>query len=104
VTYGSDVALMPYSSWTDGRTRSYEEYWGGTSYPWCQSVSDPYGNYNDPYWENPYKSTTELQNAGNHMVGLSAHGSLRLSGSSYNWAYDRILRYYFTGVGLSPTY
>jgi len=96
VTYGNDVALTPYSSWTDGRTRSYQERWGGTSYPWCQSVLDPYGKH-------ATMSTSELEAAGNHMVGMSANGSVNLA-ANYGWDYQRILKYYYTGIGLSSTY
>lgn len=91
------VAITPYSSWTDGRTRSFQERWGGTSYPWCKSVADPYG-------KNTTMTTAQLEAAGNHMVGLSANGALKLAGTSYNWNWDRILKYYFTGVSLTQIY
>ena len=97
VTYGSEIALTPYSSWTDGRTRSYQERWGSTEYPWCKSVSDPYGKH-------PTMTTAQLEAAGNHMVGVSANGSLKLAGSSYNWDYQRILKYYYTGIGITSKY
>ncbi len=94
--YGSEIALSPYSSWTDGRTRSFEERWGSTLYPWCRSVSDPYGKH-------PTSTTAELEAAGNHMVGLSAHGSLNLA-TNYDWDWDEILRYYFYGVRFVEAY
>jgi SpoIID/LytB domain protein len=97
VTYKSDVALTPYSSWTDGRTRSYEERWGSTDYPWCISVADPYGKH-------PTMTTDQLVSAGNHMVGLSAHGSLNLAGDDHNKKYDYILKYYYTGIDLTAKY
>ena len=93
VGYSGDVALTPYSSYSDGRTRSYEEVWGSTEYPWCQSVSDPYGKY--------LGSTLP---SGNHMVGLIAHGSLNLADDSYKWDYQRILKYYYTGISLNTFY
>ncbi len=95
-TYASDVALTPYSSWTDGRTRSFQERWGSTAYPWCQSVPDPYGKH-------PTMTTAQLEAAGNHMVGMSANGSVNLA-ANYDWSYDRILKYYYTGIGLTPVY
>jgi peptidoglycan hydrolase-like amidase len=97
VMYGNEIALTPYSSWTDGRTRSFEERWDSTDYPWCQSVSDPYGKH-------ATMSTAELEAAGNHMVGLSAHGSLNLAGDDYNWDWQDIINYYFTGVRLQTAY
>ncbi len=96
-TYGGNVALTPYSSWTDGRTRSFEERWGSDEYPWCKSVSDPYGKH-------PTLTTAQLEAAGNHMVGVSANGSLKLAGSSYGWDYQRILKYYYTGINITTKY
>ena len=101
--YDNDVALTPYSSWTDGRTRSFEEHWGSTLYPWCQSVSDPYGDYNGDYWDNSYKSTSDLIALGNHMVGISAHGALTLANDK-GWDWDRIMKYYLTGINIVSIY
>lgn len=96
VMYQDRIAITPYSSWTDGRTRSWEERWGSDNYPWCKSVSDPYGKH-------PTMSTTELVNAGNHMVGLSAHGALDLA-DDHNWDWDRIMKYYYSGISFSTAY
>ncbi|XLQ20246.1 MAG: SpoIID/LytB domain-containing protein [Candidatus Moraniibacteriota bacterium] len=101
--HGDDVALTPYSSWTDGKTRSFEEHWGSTLYPWCQSVSDPYGDYNGDYWDNSYKSTSDLVASGNHMVGISAHGALTLANDK-NWNWDRIMKYYLDGINIVSIY
>ena len=89
-TYARDVALTPYSSASDGRTRSWQEKWGGTSYPWCQSVPDPYG-----------KDLT--RSGGSHMVGMIGFGSENLAGT-YGWDWQRILKYYYTGIGLTTNY
>jgi peptidoglycan hydrolase-like amidase len=97
VKYGGGVALTPYSSWTDGRTRSFEERWGSDNYPYCQSVKDPYG-------EHPDLSTQELFDSGNHMVGLSAHGALELAGDDYDWDWRRIVNYYYEGVDIKEEY
>lgn len=93
----NEIALTPYSSWTDGRTRSFEEVWGGTAYPWCQSVADSYGRH-------ATMTTQQLQDAGNHMVGLSAHGSLALADSAYNWSFTDILNYYFRSINFRTAY
>ncbi|HWQ59939.1 MAG TPA: SpoIID/LytB domain-containing protein [Candidatus Fimivivens sp.] len=94
-TYGGDVALTPYSSWSDGRTRSFKEVWGSSDYPWCQSVSDPYGKH-------PTMTTAQLKAAGNHMVGLIAHGSLDRAGAG--WSHIKIMKYYYAGIGLDVAY
>ncbi len=95
VTYDGDVALTPYCSYSDGRTRSWEEKWGSDDYPWCQSVSDPYGKH-------PTMSTSQLEAAGNHMVGLIGYGSVDRANAGWSWS--RILRYYYTNISLSETY
>ncbi len=103
--YGKEVALTPYSSWTDGRTRSFKERWGSNDYPWCKSVSDPYGDNKKSSKPSVASMTTEqLVAAGNHMVGMSANGSLRLAGGDYEWDYKKILNYYYTGIDLTSKY
>ncbi|MFC1608606.1 hypothetical protein ACFL2R_00530 [Patescibacteria group bacterium] len=87
IYYKGDIAITPYSSWTDGRTRSFEERWGSKKYPWCQSVADPYGKH-------PGKPTQQLENEGNHMVGLSANGAVVLA-RDHGWSWTQILEYYF---------
>ncbi len=105
--YGEDIALAAYGSWTDGNTRRYEDgHWGGTCrsitgtrssvYPELSKVSDPYG-------KNPSLSTCELAASGNHMVGLSANGSLVLA-RDYDWDWTKILNYYYTDINLVKEY
>ena len=92
VYYDGDVAITPYSSSTDGRTRSWEERWGSTHYPYCKSVPDPWG-----------KVDGAGDIAGNHMVGLSATGALNLAGDE-GWSWDKILKYYYTGIDIVTVY
>jgi Repeat of unknown function (DUF5648) len=94
--HGNDIALSPYSSWTDGRTRSFLERFGSTQYPWCQSVADPYGKH-------PSQSTAQLEASGNHMVGISANGALKLA-SSEKWDWRRIISYYLNNVSVQTRY
>ncbi|MBU0648020.1 SpoIID/LytB domain-containing protein [Patescibacteria group bacterium] len=85
VTYDGKVALTPYFSRSDGRTRSFEEVWGSKNYPWCVSVPDPYN---------------EGMSLNGHGVGMSALGALRFAeeeGKTYDW----ILKYYYTGIDVS---
>ncbi|MFC1644670.1 hypothetical protein ACFL08_01430 [Patescibacteria group bacterium] len=96
VMYREKIAITPYSSWTDGRTRSFESKWGSSNYPWCQSVSDPYGQH-------PTKTTSQLTSEGNHMVGLSANGALTLA-RDHGWSWVRILSYYFTDITILRVY
>jgi len=95
--YKNEIALTPYSSWSDGKTRSFEERWGSDEYPWCKSVSDPYGKHST-------MATAKLEAAGNHMVGLVANGSVKLASSKYKKTYDWILKYYYSKISLEKMY
>jgi len=89
VTYNGELAITPYFSWSDGRTRDWQEVWGGSGKPWLVSVQEPQG----------YEKTTLY----GHGVGLSAYGAMMLA-DNYNYTYDRILKYYYTGTGLKKIY
>jgi peptidoglycan hydrolase-like amidase len=93
--------VAAYSSCTDGRTRSYEERWGGPSdqYPYLVSVPDPNGICTTP----PYPASYFQGKSGNHMVGMSAYGALNTINKE-GLTYDAILRYYYTGVILIRAY
>lgn len=96
ITYNNTLALSPYSSWTDGRTRSFLEKFGSNLYPWCQSVADPLGKH-------PSLTTAELENQGNHMVGISAHGALNLA-SKEHWDWKKIITYYLSNTSIQSKY
>jgi peptidoglycan hydrolase-like amidase len=83
VTYSGNVAITPYFSNSDGRTRSAQEVWGITYWPWLQSVADP-----------DCKGMT----LNGHGVGLSGYGALKRAerGDSY----QAILTYYYTGTAV----
>jgi peptidoglycan hydrolase-like amidase len=89
VTYNGEVVVTPYFSYSDGRTRNWEEVWGGSAKPWCRSVVEPAG----------YDKTTMY----GHGVGLSAHGALHLA-VYFNYTFDQILKYYYTGIELKKIY
>ncbi len=86
------IAIAAYSSGTDGRTRSWNEVWAGSGFPWLVSVDDPYGKISN--W-----NTLE----GNHMVGMSAQGA-RGYATKENKTYDWILRHYYTGTTVEKIY
>ena len=103
-----DIVLAAYGSWTDGRTRKYEDGLFGAScksatpgdssavYPELSAVDDPYG-------KNPTLDTCALSAAGNHMVGMSANGSLNLA-ANYGWSWTRILSYYYSKINIVKEY
>ncbi len=88
--YKDDIALAAYCSWNDGRTRSLQ------SYPECRSIKDPHGKH-------PWMTTKQLFAAGNHMIGLTANGSLDLA-KNHDWGWGKILKYYYTGVKIYQAY
>lgn len=88
VTYDGKVAITPYFSYSDGRTRSWSEVWGG-DVAWCQGVKEPDG----------YTKTTMY----GHGVGMSAYGAILLA-DDYGYTYEQILKYYFTGIEVENVY
>ncbi len=89
VTYGGSVAITPYFSRSDGRTRSWGEVWyGGSKYPWLIGVAVP-------------------EDAGKilwgHGVGMSATGALIMAAREGK-TYDAILKYFYTGIELRRAY
>lgn len=87
VTYQGKLALTPYYSRSDGRTRSWTEVWGGGPYAWLVSVPVPWDN-GKTLW--------------GHGVGLSATGAL--GAAADGWTYDRILTYFYTSTELRRAY
>lgn len=88
VTYNGTLAITPYFSRSDGRTRDWTEVWGGTGYPWLKSVPVPY-DVGQTLW--------------GHGVGLSARGALYMA-SKDNATYDAILAHFYTGTELRRAY
>jgi hypothetical protein len=78
---GYAVVITPYSHGAYGWTRA-------GSYPWLESVYDPYGDPNASYQNPPC----------NHLMGLSASGAL---GFAQRGSYgNAILQYYYRGTSL----
>lgn len=107
VMYEREVALTPYSSWTDGSTRRFEDgHWGrrcktetgktSSLYPWLSATSDTRGKHDT-------ESTCSLASKGNHMVGLSANGAVRMAKHD-NATWDAMLEHYYPGVDLIRGY
>lgn len=88
--YGTDYILAAYSSYTDGNTRAFP------GEPYMVSVPDPYG-------KNSSMTTQQMLDAGNHMWGLSASGSVVLA-RDHGWSWARILSYYYTGISIVKEY
>jgi hypothetical protein len=87
VTYKGDVALTPYCSYTDGKTRAL------SGYPYLKSVKDH---------KKGTKKGLKPGEGGNHMWGLSAHGALGYAEDGKSWTW--ILEHYYTKVNISGIY
>lgn len=87
VTYSGKLAITPYFSRSDGRTRSWTEVWGGGPYPWLVGVPVP-------------------QDAGKtlwgHGVGMSATGALGMANEGKS--YVDILKHFYQGTELRLVY
>ncbi len=88
VTYQGKLAITPYYSRSDGRTRAWSEVWGGGSqYPWLVSVPVPW-DQGKTLW--------------GHGVGMSATGALGMANDGKGFV--EILKYFFPGTELRKAY
>lgn len=88
VTYNNALAITPYFSRSDGRTRDWTEVWGGSGFPWLVSVPVT--------WD-------AGQTLWGHGVGLSARGALYMA-SKDGATYDTILKHFYRGIELRQAY
>lgn len=88
VTYQGKLAITPYFSRSDGRTRSWGEVWyGASNYPWLVSVPVPQ-DQGKTLW--------------GHGVGMSASGALAMANEGKR--YDQILTYFYQGTEIRQAY
>ncbi len=87
VTYQEKLAITPYYSRSDGRTRAWTEVWGGGPFPWLVSVPVP--------WD-------QGRTLWGHGVGMSATGALGMARDGKK--YDEILKYFYQGTDLRRAY
>jgi len=83
VTYNNSVAMTSYFSNSDGRTRSAQEAWNISSWPWLASVADPDCNG---------------MTLNGHGVGLSGYGARARAGRGDT--YTQILTYYYSSTAV----
>lgn len=86
-TLETKIAITPYFSRSDGRTRDWSEVWGG-EVAWAKSVPVP-------------------QDVGKtllgHGVGMSARGGLLMVADD-GATYDEVLHYFFKGIQIQDRY
>lgn len=83
ITYGGSPVIATYFSNTDGATRSAQQAWGTSSWPWLAAVPDP---------------DCAGMSMNGHGVGLSGYGAL--ARANRGDSYQAILTYYYTGVAV----
>lgn len=83
VTYQDELAITPYFSRSDGRTRDFGDVWNGHR-DWLVSVSVPC-DAGRTLW--------------GHGVGMSASGALCMANNGDDW--ETILKHFYTGVDLA---
>ncbi len=88
VTYESAPVVTPYFTRSDGRTRSWQEVWQGTLFPWLQSVEAVYD-----------KGKTKL----GHGVGMSGSDA-KARAEKDGWTFEQILTYYYQGTAVEKIY
>ncbi len=87
VTYEGKIAVTPYYSQSDGRTRAWSEVWFG-DIPWLQSVPVP---------------QDEGKKLLGHGVGMSARGALVMARED-GMTYDQILKHFYTNIVITDRY
>lgn len=87
VFYDGLLAITPYYSQSDGRTRNWEEVWAGSAKPWLVSKDVP-SDRGKPML--------------GHGVGMSARGAAAMA--SGGKIMEEILTYFYTGVELHRRY
>jgi len=83
---GNDVAVTPYFSQSDGRTRAWSEVWSGQKNH-LQSVMVPWDQGKPLY---------------GHGVGMSAMGAAAMAKEGNTW--ENILNYFYKGIELRNIY
>lgn len=87
VTYDGDVVVTPYYAQSDGRTRTWEQVWGGKPKAWLASVEDPI--------------CSGKRKIG-HGVGMPQRCAMELA--RQGWSFQSILKNYYQGVDLRKIY
>lgn len=86
IKYKGEGIIAPYFSRSDGRTRAWNDVWGGNQ-PWAKAVDDPCCT-NETLW--------------GHGVGMSGAGARYFADNGWGW--KKILKYYYSGVKIKKGY
>ncbi|MBI4142671.1 SpoIID/LytB domain-containing protein, partial [Candidatus Uhrbacteria bacterium] len=86
-TYDGDVVVTPYYAQSDGRTRTWEQVWGGKPKAWLTSAADP---------------VCEGKRKIGHGVGMPQRCAMELA--RQGWTFQAILKNYYQGIALEKVY
>jgi peptidoglycan hydrolase-like amidase len=90
VTYGGVPVVTPYFAHSNGRTRSWQSVWGGTTHPWLVSVTTTY-------------DAAHFKQRSGHGVGMSGwDASHRATEESID--FRTLLQYYYKAVDIIQWY
>ena len=60
--------ITPYFTWSDGRTRSWTDVWGGSTKPWLVSVEAPYDVGKNLYGHGVGMSAWDQRTLGTRLI------------------------------------
>ena len=88
VTYDDDIVITPYFGNSDGKTRSWQQVWGGSPKPWLVPVTAEYDNGRRLF---------------GHGVGMSQRdAAYRADEEGSTW--EELIKHYYTGVEIEKIY
>ncbi len=88
MAYNNEIVVTPYYSRSDGRSRDWQEVWGGSAKPWLVSVPIP-EDAGQTLW--------------GHGVGMSARAALIMAADE-NKSWQDILKYFYRGIDFKKEY
>lgn len=88
VAYDGSVVTTPYSTHTNGATKTWKNSVGKNDRPWLVSVECIYDKYKKFY---------------GHGIGMSTHDAL-MRATKDDWGYVQLLTYYYSGTQVEKIY
>lgn len=88
VTYKGNVVTTPYSTHTNGKTKTWKNSAGKNDRPWLTSVICKYDKYKKYY---------------GHGIGMSTHDAL-MRATKDGWVYVQLLQHYYSGTEIEKIY
>jgi peptidoglycan hydrolase-like amidase len=88
ITYDNAVVITPYFGHSNGKTKSWQQVWGGAPKPWLVSVKAGYDKGRKQF---------------GHGVGMSQRdAAIRADKEKLDW--QSLVKYYYKGVEIKQLY